>query len=364
MGGRQLCDLTLSNPTVCGFDYGGPAALAPLADPCSLVYAPDARGLLRARQAVADYYADHGASVDPDQIVLTTSTSEGYSFLFRLLCDPGDEVLAAQPSYPLFDFLADLDDVRLAPYPLFYDHGWHIDFAALEQAITGRTRAILLVHPNNPTGHFTAAEERRQMEEICIRHGLVMVVDEVFLDYGIFGGEGSFVGGEHPVLTFTLNGLSKIAGLPQMKAAWIVAQGPEKAVLAEALARLEVIADTFLSMNSPVMNALPHWLESRGSIQRQILERIGVNYRRAVEICAESGMMDVLRMEAGWSLILKVPVRGRDEELALQLVQEQGVVVHPGSFYGMESGGRLVVSLIVPEEQFARGLRQLAGHFA
>ena len=364
MGGRQLCDLTLSNPTVCGFDYGGPAALAPLADPCSLVYAPDARGLLRARQAVADYYADHGASVDPDQIVLTTSTSEGYSFLFRLLCDPGDEVLAAQPSYPLFDFLADLDDVRLAPYPLFYDHGWHIDFAALEQAITGRTRAILLVHPNNPTGHFTAAEERRQMEEICIRHGLVMVVDEVFLDYGIFGGEGSFVGGEHPMLTFTLNGLSKIAGLPQMKAAWIVAQGPEKAVLAEALARLEVIADTFLSMNSPVMNALPHWLESRGSIQRQILERIGVNYRRAVEICAESGMMDVLRMEAGWSLILKVPVRGRDEELALQLVQEQGVVVHPGSFYGMESGGRLVVSLIVPEEQFARGLRQLAGHFA
>ena len=181
--GRRLIDLTVSNPTVCGFHYDAEAILAALSDPRALVYDPDPRGMRSAREAVAGYYADHGAVIDPDAVILTTSTSEGYGYLFRLLCDAGDEVLVAQPSYPLFDFLADLEDVRLRPYPLFYDYGWWIDFAELERRIGPRTRAIVLVHPNNPTGHATRAGERRRLEEICARHGLALIVDEVFLDY-------------------------------------------------------------------------------------------------------------------------------------------------------------------------------------
>ncbi len=195
-----------------------------------MTYDPDPRGMRSAREAVAGYYADHGADIDPDSVVMTTSTSEGYGYLFRLLCGAGDEVLVAQPSYPLFDFLADLEDVRLRPYPLFYDYGWWIDFAELERRIGPRTRAIVVVHPNNPTGHTTGAEERARLEEICARHGLVLIVDEVFLDYPLREGETltSFAVGPHPVLTFCLSGMSKIAGLPQMKAGWIVGLGPER----------------------------------------------------------------------------------------------------------------------------------------
>ena len=197
--------------------------------------------------------------------MLTTSTSEGYGYLFRLLCDAGDEVLVAQPSYPLFDFLADLEDVRLKSYPLFYDHGWWIDFAELEKRIGPRTKAVVLVHPNNPTGHATGAGERERLEEICVRHGLALIVDEVFLDYPFEESArlGSFAVGPHPVLTFVLSGMSKIAGLPQMKVGWIAAFGPE-GVRREAMERLEVIADTFLSMNAPVQGALPGWLSGRG----------------------------------------------------------------------------------------------------
>ena len=236
-----------------------------------------------ARAAVAGYYAGHRADVDPDAVVLTTSTSEGYGYLFRLLCNAGDEVLVAQPSYPLFDFLADLEDVRLRAYPLFYDYGWWIDFAELERRIGPRTRAIVVVHPNNPTGHTTGAAERRKLEEICVRHGLALIVDEVFLDYPL--GEAitetrleSFTVGPHPVLTFVLSGMSKIAALPQMKVGWIVGLGPEE-VRRQAMGRLEVIADTFLSMNAPVQLALPVWLARRGEIQTQILERVRRNPR-------------------------------------------------------------------------------------
>src|ERR1019366_6550898 len=249
--GQRLFDLTVSNPTRCGFSYDAEALLGALADPRALVYDPDPRGVKVAREAVVGYYAGHGAEVGVDDLVLTTSTSESYSYLFRLLCDPGDEVLVAQPSYPLFDFLADLDDVRLRPYPLFYDHGWWIDLAELDRAISPRTRAVIVVHPNNPTGHWTGAAEREQLETLCARHGLALIVDEVFLDYPL--GEScapqskeaarSFACGEHPALTFVLSGLSKIAGLPQMKAAWIATLGPER-LRAEALARLEIVADT------------------------------------------------------------------------------------------------------------------------
>src|SRR3984885_15993876 len=221
--GPPLWALTSSNPTVCGFTYDVASILGPLNDREALRYEPNPRGLLSAREAVSRYYRDHGAQVDPEQIFLTSSTSEAYSFLFRLLCDPGDEVLIGQPGYPLFDFLAQLDDVRLLPYPLFYDHGWHLDLAALRQRVTQRTRAIALVHPNNPTGHVTHPQERAAIEEVCCEHGLALIVDEVFLDYQIGGGGGfqSFAGGPHPAPTFVPSGLSKVAALPQMKAAWI-----------------------------------------------------------------------------------------------------------------------------------------------
>ncbi|MBV8524940.1 MAG: pyridoxal phosphate-dependent aminotransferase, partial [Acetobacteraceae bacterium] len=209
--GSPVLDLTASNPTRCGLDYEAEAILAALRDPRGLTYEPNPQGLLEAREAVAEYYASHGAMVDPDALFLTTSTSEAYSFLFRLLCDPGDEVLIAQPSYPLFDFLSDLDDVRLAPYPIFYDHGWHLDLEALRRAITERTRAVVVVHPNNPTGNYTKAAEREAFEAICAQRGLALIVDEVFLDYSLDPGATarSFATGEHPVLTFVLSGLSK-----------------------------------------------------------------------------------------------------------------------------------------------------------
>ena len=306
-----------------------------------------------AREAVVGYYGGHGASVDPDAVVLTTSTSEGYGYLFRLLCDAGDEVLVAQPSYPLFDFLADLEDVRLGTYPLFYDEGWWVDFAELERRIGPRTKAIVVVHPNNPTGHATGAAEREKLQEICLQHGLALIVDEVFLDYPL--GEDarlmSFAVGPHPVLTFCLSGMSKIAGLPQMKVGWIVGLGPEE-LQREAMGRLEVVADTFLSMNAPVQGALPVWLAGRKGIQEQILARVRGNLA-----AAQRSGVEVLRVEAGWSAILRLPQMGG--EVAEMLLREAGVVVHPGSFYGIAESGRVVVSLLGVEEEFAEGLERI-----
>jgi aspartate/methionine/tyrosine aminotransferase len=285
---------------------------------------------------------------------MTTSTSEGYGYLFRLLCDSGDEVLVAQPSYPLFGFLADLEDVRLRPYPLFYDYGWWIDFAELERRIGPRTRAIVGVHPNNPTGHATGVAERARLEEICARYGLALIVDEVFLDYPLRDGEAltTFAVGPHPVLTFVLSGMSKIAGLPQMKAGWIVGLGPEKG-RAEAAGRLEVIADTFLSMNAPVQLALPVWLAGRREIQGQILERARGN----LSLSERSGL-EVLRVEGGWSAVLRLPQVGPGDVVE-RLLLEADTVVHPGSFYGIGEAGRVVVSLIGLSDEFAAGLNRI-----
>jgi alanine-synthesizing transaminase len=348
--GRELIDLTVSNPTVCGFEYDVEAILAPLRGVGALTYDPDPRGMRSAREAVAGYYADHGGDVDPDDVVMTTSTSEGYGYLFRLLCDAGDEVLVAQPSYPLFDFLADLEDVTLRPYPLFYDYGWWIDFAELERRIGPRTKAIVVVHPNNPTGHATVGTERVRLEDICARRGLALIVDEVFLDYPLADEAKlrSFAVGPHPAVTFVLSGMSKIAGLPQMKVGWIVGLGPESD-RRQAMGRLEVVADTFLSMNAPVQQALPVWLEGRLGIQRQIRERVRENLRTAM-----GGGIDVLKVEAGWSAILRLP--GDGDDLAGMLLREAGVVVHPGSFYGIGEPGRVVVSLLGPTEKFAQGI--------
>jgi len=362
--GRRVYDLTQSNPTRCGFNYDAEALLSPLRDPRALVYDPDPRGMVGAREAVARYYAGHGARVAADDLILTTSTSESYSFLFRLLCDAGDEVLVAEPSYPLFDFLAGLDDVRLRPYPLFYDHGWWIDFAELERAITQRTRAVLVVHPNNPTGHWTGAGERERLEALCVRHGLALIVDEVFLDYSLrelTPPPQSFACGAHPALTFVLSGLSKIAGLPQMKAAWIAALGPERE-RAEALARLEIVADTFLSMNAPVQLAMASWLAGRGTIQAQILERARGNLAVLRRIEAESPeRLQLFNVEGGWSAVVGLPGCVGEVDCAERLARERGVIVHPGSFYGMGEAGRVVISLIGPAEELAVSIRQAIG---
>lgn len=367
--GLPLLDLTASNPTRCGFTYDEAASLSVLTSPEALVYDPNPRGMLTARQAVAAYYADHGASIDTQQIFLTTSTSEAYSYLFRLLCNPDDEILIAQPSYPLFDFLAQLDDVRLAPYPLFYDHGWRLDVAALRAQISPRTRAIALVHPNNPTGHFTKEDERRELEAICAEHNLALIVDEVFLDYAIRDDDGigsdpgkSFACGEHPVPTFILSGLSKIAALPQMKAAWIAALGPQPE-LSSALDRLEIIADTFLSINAPIQSALPSWLAARGHLQSQITNRLDQNLRTLDRLLSQQEMITRLEVEAGWYAILRVPALLPGDELAIRLIREDGVSVHPGHFFGFRGDGWLVVSLLTPEAQFQSGMDAILRHF-
>jgi aspartate/methionine/tyrosine aminotransferase len=361
--GAQLWDLTASNPTHCGFAYDA-SILAPLQDPVALRYEPNPRGLRPAREAVSRYYSDHGAAVDPEHIFLTTSTSEAYSFLFRLLSDPGDEVLIGQPGYPLFDFLARLDDVRLVPYELFYDHGWHLDLEALRRGVNSRTRAIAVVHPNNPTGHFTRKTERAAIEGLCREHGLALIVDEVFLDYGMAGQEGreSFAMGSHAVPTFVLSGLSKVAALPQMKAAWIACfAGGED--LAEVLQRLEVISDTFLSMSAPIQCAIPAWLRERAVPQRQIKERLERNLAALDAILLHQTLVTRLEVEAGWYAVLRVPGLQPEEETALELLLQRGVVVHTGGFFGFSGQGWLVISLLAPETDFSRGVEAIARHF-
>jgi aspartate/methionine/tyrosine aminotransferase len=346
-----IADLTASNPTRCGFDY--PAALLDaLADRRALDYDPQPKGLLVAREAVCRYYAEHGAAVDPDQIVLTTSTSEAYSFLFRLLCDPGSEILIPEPSYPLFEFLAQLDDVRLKPAALIYESGWQLDIEGLRQAIGPQTRAVVIVHPNNPTGHYTKPEEAEALGRLCREHGLALIVDEVFLDYAMGGKPRSFARGLEGVQVFVVSGLSKICGLPQMKAAWIVVSGQERK---RALERLEIVADTFLSMNAPVQWAMRSWIESRAAIQEQISRRTEANLATLDRGLAALPAVQRLKAEGGWYAVVRIPALQPDEQTALELLG-QGVWVHPGYFFGMPESGWLVVSLLGGELEFSNGL--------
>ena len=357
--GLPIADLTASNPTRCGFEYDA-NLLAPLADPRALDYDPHPLGMRTAREAVCGYYRDHGVAVSPDQIVLTTSTSEAYSYLFRLLCDPGSEILAAQPGYPLFDYLATLDDVQMKAAPFVYDHGWQIDPEGFRRAITPATRAIVLVHPNNPTGHFTKDWEARELAALCREFGLALIVDEVFLDYAFdsVGRPASFAAGLEGVSVFAVSGLSKIAGLPQMKAAWIVATGPD---WKPAMERLEVIADTFLSMNAPVQWALPAWLAGRAGIQEQIRSRVRANLAALDAQLVRLKSVRRLEVEGGWYAVLRIPSLQPDIKTVHELL-ERGIWVQPGQFFGMPEAGRLVVSLLGPEAEFSDGLRRLEAY--
>jgi alanine-synthesizing transaminase len=366
--GLPVADLTASNPTRCGFAYPDDL-LAALTDARALDYDPQPLGLLAARRAVCEYYSAHRVAVDASQIVLTTSTSEAYSYLFRLLADPGDEIVALQPGYPLFDFLAGLDDVKLGAATLVYDEGWQIEFEGLERAVTDRTRAVVVIHPNNPTGHFSKPWEKEQLAELCRRRNLALIVDEVFLDYLNAGNEGtgeqgneqteSFAAGLEGVPVFVVSGLSKIAGLPQMKTAWIVATGPETPA---AMARLEVIADTFLSMNAPVQWALPKWLEASGAIQAQIGARVAANLEVLDRELERTPALSRLKVDGGWYAVLRIPALGPDDATVLSLL-DRGVWVHPGHFFGLSPSGWLVVSLLATETEFFEGAARLAEFF-
>lgn len=360
--GKPLLDLTVSNPTECGFAYDQGAILEALRNPESLKYEPVAQGLASARSAVVEYYAEHATRVGIDEIFLTTSTSEAYSYAFRLLCNPVDELLIPAPSYPLFDFLAEIQDVKLVRYPLLYDHGWQIDFHALEQAVTARTRGIIVVHPNNPTGHYAKRAEIEKLNAVCSAHHLAVIADEVFLDFSLNAEPPPSFAGNQEALTFTMSGLSKICGLPQMKAAWLAVSGPQK-LKCEALARLEVIADTYLSMNAPVQLAMPAFLARRHSFQSQLLTRIERNLAELDRQLAGQKVCSRLAVEGGWYAVLRVPATRSDEDLALALLNQKGVYVHPGHFYDFHCDGFLVVSLIASAGQFARALQGLLSVF-
>jgi len=355
--GGRLRDLSASNPTECGFRYDAAAIMRSLCAPASLQYHPDPKGLKSARQAVSDYYAENGEQVSIDDLILTASTSEAYSFIFRLLCNPGDEILIPTPGYPLFDFLADVNDVKLIRYPLFYDHGWHIDMHALKQAITPRTRGVIVVHPNNPTGHFTKAEETAQLNQICSANQMAIIADEVFLDFSLGAPQKSFVANAG-ALTFTMSGISKISGLPQMKFAWLAVKGPE-AKRREALARLEMIADTYLSLNAPIQLAAPTLLKQRTTFQQQLMVRVRKNLLELDAQLEEKQGVGRLIVEGGWYAVLRVPATRPDEELALELLEKHDVYLHPGHYYDFPSDGYLVVSLITPEQDFEEGLRRV-----
>ncbi|HZW92384.1 MAG TPA: pyridoxal phosphate-dependent aminotransferase [Candidatus Eremiobacteraceae bacterium] len=357
--GARLLDLTLSNPTHAGLRYDAPRILQSLSSPQAMDYDPQPKGLLSARAAVASYYhTEHETFLDPEHLFLTTSTSEGYSFVFRLLCNPGDELLVPKPSYPLFEFLADLQDVKLVPYPLLYDHGWQMDFPSLQKAATSRTRAVVVVHPNNPTGSFVHPGELDLLNNFSREHSLALIADEVFLDYAHNRVARKSFTTNQDVLTFTLSGVSKISALPQMKLAWIVTSGPE-ADLEAAQARLEIIADTYLSMNAPVQSATPALLDQRKNIQPQLLDRVLANLAELDRQFAAQKTCQRLSVEGGWYAILRVPVTQTDEELAVDLLRRKFVLIHPGHFYDFPNDGYLVLSLITPPDDLREGIQRL-----
>jgi aspartate/methionine/tyrosine aminotransferase len=355
--GAKLLDLSASNPTRCDFVYDRHAIMRALVHRASLDYEPDPRGLRSARQAICDYYAERGDRIDCAQLVLTTSTSEAYSFILRLLCDPGDEVLIPQPSYPLFEYLAGICDVVLRPYELVYDHGWQIDFESLNQVVSPRTRAVMVVHPNNPTGSYVKEHERDQLNQFCAARDAAIVADEVFLDYVLDGPARSSFATNSAAPTFTLSGLSKICGLPQMKLAWMVIGGPER-LAHDASSRMEVIADTYLSMNAPIQHATRELLAQREITQRQLMSRVR---RNLAELDGQLAASDVRRLEieGGWYAVLRVPVTRSDEEMAVEFLERDHVIVHPGHFFDFHQDGHMVLSLITPEDDFAEGVRRV-----
>jgi alanine-synthesizing transaminase len=357
--GIAVLDLTESNPTRAGFSYPY-GIVAALADTRALHYHPRPAGLLSARQAVCRYYAETGYTVEPDRVLLTASTSEAYQYLFKLLSDRDDEVLVPRPSYPLFEFLATMENLRVATYPLLYDGGWSIDLPSLQAAVHSRTCAIVLVNPNNPTGSFVKRGELRAIAGLCRERHIALISDEVFADYA-FAGDPDRVrtlAGVTDTLAFSMSGLSKVAGLPQMKLGWIVISGPE-AARNQARERLEWIADTYLSVATPVQLAAPLLLELGKDIQGQIAARVQANLAWLKSAIAPASPCRLLSVEGGWYATVQVPRIRREEEWALELLDKDNVHVQPGFFFDFLSEAFLVVSLLTPVETFQEGCRRL-----
>ena len=351
--GETIIDLTESNPTRCGISYPENIILTALADKSSLLYQPEPRGLIAARKTIADYYRTLGVTIMPEHIMLTSSTSEAYSFLFKLLCDANDEIIVPQPSYPLFEYLSQLNDITLRHYYLAYDGEWHIDLESFQSAFTSNTRAIILVHPNNPTGSYLKQNEFKQVCSFAAEHQCAIIADEVFgpYNYSSDNNRVNILNSDISVLTFSLNGISKLLGLPQFKLSWIIVKGNSQQT-DEALSRLDIIADTYLSVNTPTQVALPKLLEQSPSIGEQIRMRVQSNFQLLKKIFADSSV-SVFNTEGGWYAILQLPQYYSDDEWAIELLQQQNILVHPGHFFDMRHKSCIVLSLLSPFELFA-----------
>lgn len=354
----EILDLTESNPTRSAFDFPEEEILASLQDPRSLTYEPTPRGLIHSRGQIARYYEQRGRAVVPDDILLTAGTSEAYALVFKLLLDPGDKVLIPRPTYPLFDYLLALDHVEAASYPLTYDGSWNYELSAMEEKLDDRTRAVLLIHPGNPTGVYLKRNELEGIRNMARRHQLALIVDEVFLDYPLSEEpeQAGSLAGECDVLTFVLSGLSKVAGLPQMKLSWICASG-EESQKREALDRLEHVSDLFLSVGTPVQHALGRFLDLADHIRPLILSRIVTNYEFLQK--PRSGGVNVLRVEGGWYAVVRLPAVLSSEQWAMRLLSRQNVYTHPGYLFDFAIEGCLVVSLLTPTATFRTGIRRI-----
>ena len=353
--GRPLIDLTVTNPTMAGIDYPS-GLLQPLASPLALQYSPQPFGLEAARCAVVRDYSRRGIAVAQDHVVLTASTSEAYSLLFKLLCHPeGDDVLVPVPSYPLFDHLTELDGVHARPYALEYQGRWTLDVASVDRAWTAGVRAVLAVSPNNPTGSFLGSDELALLSDRCAARDAALIIDEVFADYPIAAAMAADV--PETCLTFRLGGLSKSVGLPQIKLAWIAVSGPP-ALVVEALNRLELIADTYLSVSTPVQVAAGALLEAGAAVRAKILERVRANDGQLRNLARGFPSIEVLPAEAGWSAVVRVPSRMPEEDLVVELIEQDGVSVHPGFFFDFPHEAFLVISLLPEPATFADGVRR------
>jgi alanine-synthesizing transaminase len=360
-GRREIpFDLTVSNPTACGIPYPE-SLLAPLSRPAGLVYRPEPLGIESARRAVAADCRRHGAVVDPGHVAIVASSSEAYSFLFKLLCEPGDAVLVPYPSYPLFEHLAALDGVRAVPYRLDPDDGWQ---PSLPAAMPDRARAIVAVHPNNPTGSYVEEASARSLARACARHGLALIADEVFLDYPLVRAEGMpSLAARAEALTFALGGLSKSLGLPQLKLSWIATSGPGGAV-EEAVRRLEFIADSYLSVATPVQLALPLLLSEAVPVRGAILARCRENLGTLRAAAAAVPAVSVPPPQGGWSAVLRFPSTIDEEALALELLEQDGVAIHPGYFFDFPGRSYAVVSLLPEPAVFSEGAQHLLRRIA
>jgi hypothetical protein len=354
--GARVLDLTESNPTRAGLS-APPDLLASLTSQASLRYEPAPFGLEAARAAVAADYARRGVSVGPDRILLTASTSEAYAFLFKLLCDPGDEVLVPRPGYPLFDYLAHLESVRTIPYAFGHDGEWHLSPSTLAAAAGPRTRALVVVNPNNPTGAFLKRDELAALEAFCAERGLALVADEVFADYAFADDprRAPCVARDGPALAFALGGLSKSCALPQLKLAWCAIAGP-LALRREAWARLEVVADTYLSVSTPVQHAAPDLLGRREELQSPVRARLAGNLAALRARLGSRSPASLLEPEGGWYAVLRVPATVPDEERVVRLLEERDVLVHPGYFFDFPREAHLVLSLLPEPPVFAEGV--------